>query len=123
MSLTWQDYLSNEQYRADNQSLKDFAEKLMLAFKQKNISEGINVVQATHLHARMRAWVVTLPPSLGGGTFTVDILNMVVAGDLETATTCLIYGTPDDMTEPHHWLSADRIGWLNLQLTTWLGWT
>jgi len=120
--LTWEEYLSNPQYLSDNLARKDFGEKLVLAFKQKNISEGIQWYQAIHLHHRMRAWNVNFPVQLGGTTEVVDIVNMVCSGDIETTTLALMYGTPDEMTSPLHWVSQDRINWMVTQMKNWLGW-
>jgi hypothetical protein len=120
--MNWEEYLSNQQYLADNQGLRSFAEKFMLALKIKNISEGINVVQAIHVHSRLRSWQVNLPVEMGGATETVDVMNMVVAGDIETAAICLMYGTPDDMTGADHWISEERLEWMVDQLKRWLGW-
>lgn len=120
--MNWDEYISNPQYLADNVARKDFGEKLMLAFKQKNISEGVQWYQALHLHHRMRAWVVTLPPALGSTVLTVDIVNMVYSGDIETTTLALMYGTPDDMSLPTHWVTQERIDWMVAQTKAWLGW-
>jgi hypothetical protein len=120
--MDWREYLSNPQYLADNMARKDFGEKLMLAFKQKNLSEGIQWYQAEWLHHRMRAWEVTLPPALGSAVLTVDIINQIYSGDIETATLALTYGSPDDMSSPLHWMNAERLGWIVDQTKAWLGW-
>jgi hypothetical protein len=120
--VVWTEYLSNQQYAADNQALRSFAQNLMLALKVKNQSEGIGILQALHTHNRLKSWDVALPVEMGGFTFNVDVMNLVVAGDIETATIALMYGTPDDMTQPYHWLNAERIEWIVTQLKAWLGW-
>lgn len=122
MSLNWDEYLSNASYKADNVGRREFGQNLMLAFKQKNISEGIQWYQAIHMHARMRAWDVTLPAQLGGSVETVDCLNMILAGDIETACLSAIYGAADDMSSPLHWLSQERLDWLIAQMKGFLGW-
>ena len=123
MASNWREYISNQSYKSDNLALREFCELYMLAFKQKNLSEGINVAQALWVHHRVRAWPVTLPPEMGGLSYTVDVLNMIVSGDVEVATLSLMHGTPDDMSEPYHWLSAERISWLVEGLTEFLGWS
>lgn len=120
--MHWHEYLSNEQYKSNNKALQDFASDFMLALKIKNISESINVTQALWVHHRLRAWSVTLPPEMGGFTYSVDIMNMIVAGDIETATIALMYGTADDMTQPYHWLNTERITYMIDELKLWLGW-
>lgn len=123
MSLTWQDYLSNTGYKADNEARRDFGINLMLAFKQKNISEGIQWYQAIHMHSRFRAWDVQLPPALGGGIETVDLLNMILSGDIETACLSAQFGQPDSMTSPVHWISPERLAWTIDQMKAYLGWS
>lgn len=132
MSLMWEEYLSNGQYKADNLARREFGENIMLAFKQKNISEGVQWFQAIHLHARLRAWEVTYPMALAGvpglevlagATKTVDIVNMIYAGDIETACLAASYGQPDAMTSPEHWLSDERRLWLVNEMKRWLGWS
>jgi hypothetical protein len=122
MSLGIEDYLSNSRYRADNEVSREFGKKLMLALKQKNLSEGIKWYQAVHLHARLRAWIVNIPEALGGGTETVDLLNMIVSGDIETACLSAQFGNPDDMTSPLHWVTQERIDWCVGEMKKFLGW-
>lgn len=119
MSLSWEEYLSNPQYAADNEGRAKFGRLLMLAFKQKNISEGITAGQAIWLHSRMREYTVNFP---GQPTCKVDILNMALSGDIEAGCLALMYGVPDDMSEAHHWVSADRVNWLVTQCKGFLGW-
>jgi hypothetical protein len=127
--MNWEEYLSNSSYLADLQARREFGSKLMLAFKQKNIAEGIQWYQALYLHGRMREWQVTMPSALltamGGvpdPNIRVDMVNIIVAGDIETASLALTYGTADAMTSPFHWISQERMDWMNTQLKAWLGW-
>ena len=100
---------------------KDFADQMMQRFKDRNIVEGINVLQALWLHHRMRAWEVTMPAGMGGFSYTVDVMNMAVSGDLETAYFALRYGELDDMTEPFHCIDQEVIDWLKNELKNYLG--
>lgn len=127
--MNWEEYLSNSSYVSDLQARREFGSKLMLAFKQKNLSEGIQWYQALHLHGRIRNWQINMPSALltaMGGVpdpgIHVDLANIIVAGDMETASLALTYGVADDMTSPFHWASQARLGWLNSQIKTWLGW-
>jgi hypothetical protein len=120
--MNWEEYISNPQYLADNVARKEFGERLMLAFKQKNISEGIQWYQAIQLHHRMRDWKVTYPPQLGSIEKRVDIVNMVYSGDIETTCLALQFGEADTMTSPEHWITQDRINWMVSQMKSWLGW-
>lgn len=126
--MNWEEYVSNSSYKADLNARREFGSNLMLAFKQKNISEGIQWYQALWLHHRMRNWQVNMPSALltalgvSDPGMTVDLVNIIVAGDIETASLALTYGIADDMTSPFHWGSAERIGWMNDQMKRWLGW-
>lgn len=97
---------------------KVYADDLLERFKKQNISEGINVLQGIHMHSKMRAFPITI----SGLSFTLDIMNMAVSGDIEIACVSLQYGTPDDMSQTYHWLSAARISWLVADMKTFLGW-
>jgi hypothetical protein len=136
MSLNWEQYLSNQGYKADNSARQEFGENLMLAFKQKNISEGMQWFQAIHLHARVKDLIVTYPtpaqfphPSyaevgaiIGGQTKNVDAFNMIKGGDIETAYFSLLFAQNDPMTSPEHWITEERRQWLLEQMRVWLGW-
>ena len=97
---------------------KEFADQLLEEFKAKNISEGINGLQAMYMHHKLRA----LPVTFMGVPMTLDLLNMAISGDVEVATLALIYCTPDDMTAPYHWLNTERRDWLVSKMKTFLGW-
>jgi hypothetical protein len=101
------------------QERKIFCDQLMAQFKKENILAGINVPQGLWMHQRVRAWETNFP---GTPTMTVDILNMVVSGDVELATLALIYGTPDDMSQTYHWMSQARLNTLIGRLKAYLGW-
>lgn len=103
---------------ADLKSNIEFCLNLMTQFKQKNISEGITASQAMWLHHRMRAWTYTY----GGIEYTVDIVNMGMSGDIQTACLALLYGSADSMEEDHHWMSAERKAWLTNEMKSFLGW-
>lgn len=103
------------------QDRKIFGEQLIEDFKLKNLNEGVQWYQAVHLHSRVRAWEVTYPHPIGG-TDTVDIFNMILSGDIETASLSLLYGQNDDMSLPTHWITDERRKWLINQMRTWLGW-
>jgi hypothetical protein len=49
-------------------------------------------------------------------------MNMVISGDMATACLALMYGAPDDMSEPYHWLNEERLNWLINNLKGFLGW-
>lgn len=100
------------------QKKKDFADDLISRNKKRNIQDGVTAVQGLWMHQRLRA----LPVTVAGMTFTIDILNMVISGDLELACISLMNTPPDDMTMPFHFLSRARISWLVVELKLFLGW-
>lgn len=97
---------------------KEFADQMLEDFKAKNMSDGINVMQALWMHSRMRELSIVI----GGVPMKLDILNMAVSGDIETACVALQYCTPDDMSMPYHWLNSIRVNWLVQKMKTYLGW-
>lgn len=134
--MNWEEYLSNPQYRSDNEARKKFGSDLMLAFKQKNISEGMNWMQAVHLHDRVKNWTVTYPTAeqfpnpayapyaaaFAGRTKSIDVFNMMAGGDIETCCLSVMFGQNDDMTLPEHWITEEKRQWLITQMSIWLGW-
>lgn len=126
------------QRRKDYQARIDFGVDLLLRFKEKNISEGINWMQAIHLHSRIKDWVVTYPtaaqfpfssyqpaaPYFQGRTKVVDLINILtVSGDVETACFAIMFGQNDDLSLPEHWVTESRRLWLVSEIKKWLGWT
>ena len=105
--------------RATVKQRKDYADDLMERFKQNNISQGINGLQGLWLHHRMRA----LPVTFMGMNFVIDVMNLIVSGDLEIAVLTLSYCTDiDDGSQPHHWFTVGRRDWIVSEIKTYLGW-
>lgn len=96
----------------------DWAKAMMQRFKKRNISLGINGMQALWLHHRMRAMDITF----NGVAMTQDIINMAASGDIETACLALIYSTPDDGSQAYHWYNAETKQWLVNEMKTYIGW-
>lgn len=112
-------YPMTEEQIGDYTSNVEFARKLFRSFKQKNKDEGITGPQALWMHHRVRALTVNFPNM---EPTTQDIINMGASGDIETACLCLLYCQPDDMSQPYHWLNAERISWLIEKMKEHLGW-
>lgn len=74
-------------------------------FLENNVSNDLAILMSTHVHHRLRAVDVTI----NGNQFTIDLMNLVISGDLETAYMVLGYMQPDSMTEPFHFLSQEKI--------------
>lgn len=102
-------------------SIKDrkiWAEDMMERFKKRNIESGINALQSLWLHHRMRA----LEINFSGVPMTLDILNMAVSGDIETACIALMYSSVDSGFETQHWYVEDTKNWLVNEMKQYLGW-
>lgn len=95
-----------------------YCEDLIERLKKKNIIDRINPLQAVWMHHKMRA----LPVSYMGLDMVIDIMNLVISGDVEVAVISLLHSTPDDMSEPYHWFSQDRIDWIVADMKSFLGW-
>jgi hypothetical protein len=99
---------------------KEYADDLLERFKAKNISEGINALQAMKLHEKM----AELHYVFMGQSMKADILNMAVSGDIETAILALMNTTDlDDGSAPYHWLNEARRDWLVADMKAYLGWS
>lgn len=107
-----------EKRLADDRAAKDFADTVMAEFKINNIDAHIGLEQVLWMHHRMRALDIHHP---SGKVYQVDFVNLVVSGDIQTAYYALLMVVPDDMTQPFHWLNAERIGWLIAKLKAFLG--
>lgn len=99
---------------------KLFSDALMQRLKEKNLLEGLaSIDQAAWVHHRLRKVAYTLG---SGVVVQIDVLNLVVSGDIETAEQVLGQVSPDDMTQAYHWWNQDRINWVRNEIRTYLGW-
>lgn len=98
---------------------RDYCDSLIERFKKKNMSDGINALQALWMHHRLRELSIVFY----GVIMKIDLMNMVVSGDVEIGCIALQLCPPDDMTMPFHWLSRERIDWLIYDMKLFLGWT
>lgn len=96
----------------------EFSKNLIERFKKRNIDQSINAAQALWMHSRVRALEVTF----AGLNLQIDIMNLVISGDIEVATLALLNCIPDDGSRPYHWLTAERLNWLITEMKTFLGW-
>lgn len=94
------------------------AASIMDRLKARNIADGIGIAQALWVHHRLRA----LEVSFMGLEVTIDLMNLVISGDLESACISLMNSEPDDMSQPYHWLNEERIGWIVSEIKAVLGW-
>jgi hypothetical protein len=122
MALGYINYLDNYGKVSDIAVRRKFASDLFEAFKIKNMNEGVQWYQAMHLHDFLKNYKVILPPQLGSVEMHVDLVNILIAGDIETGCLALTYGEQDDMSLPYHWFSEERRLWLIEQMKRYLGW-
>lgn len=112
VDYTDQEYLIRFLLRTVDES-NVIAKDIIQKFKAENLSyfvanqipNEVAIFNSLWLHHRLRAVEI----NVGGIPFVIDVLNLVVSGDLETALVVLQYMTPDDMTAPYHFLSQERI--------------
>lgn len=97
---------------------KVFSKELINEMKKRNINRGLNARQGLWMHHKMRA----LPVTFYGVNYTIDVLNMVISGDVELSCLALMNCELDDMTEPYHWLDAENRDWAVARLKAYLGW-
>jgi len=97
--------------------MEEFKKENLLYFATAGISNDLAVLKSLWVHHRLRAVDITV----GGLPVTVDIMNMVVSGDIETAYVALSYMTPDDMSQDYHFLSTEKINDLKTKLGARLG--
>ena len=97
-----------------------FADSLIESFKKENITAGINISQALHMHDLLRRVAV----NFSGEVFELDLMNLVMSGDLEVAAIGLMYMTNlDDGSQLNHWFTAGRRDWVVGQIKSYLGWS
>lgn len=125
--MSYEQYIADPGALADLEAKKDFLKSLLLAYKAKNIGEAITVFQYFHMMEKVRSWVVTIPhavPTFGDRTYTMNLMDCFPTADIEAMAKALDWGRAnvDDMTDPEHWLSTERLEWLLGELKLWLGW-
>ena len=98
---------------------KEFCETLLEEFKARNIGLNINALQGMWMHHRMRAMEITFM----GLPVTIDVLNLVISGDVEIACLTLIYAPLDDMSAGYHWFNQSAKDFLVNSMKRYLGWT
>lgn len=100
---------------------KIFADEMMQSIKEKNLLEGLSSIdQAAWVHHRLRKIDYTLSDATT--VVQIDVMNLIVSGDIETAEFVLGQMTPDDMTESYHWLTQARLDWIRNEIRSYLGW-
>ena len=133
VGLTLAQYIGSVQIEISIAERRRWAEELMQRLKKMNIDSGLGLAQSLWVHSRLRALEITVLEAhaaampqltpLVGQTITIDLMNLVVSGDIETAFAALMCVVPDDMSEEYHALSTEMIGWIMNEIATYLGWS
>jgi hypothetical protein len=98
-----------------------FSEDLIQRFKKQNLISGLSTIdRAAWVHHRLRKVDYLL--SDNETLIHIDVLNLVISGDIETAEQVLGQMSPDDMSEDYHWLNQERINWLRNEIRKYLEW-
>lgn len=100
---------------------KDFADDMMQKMKENNLLEGLSSIdQAAWVHHKLRKVDYTLSDNTT--VVQIDVMNLIVSGDIETAEHVLGQMAPDDMSESYHWWTQARIDWARNEIRAYLGW-
>ena len=98
---------------------KRYADDLMERLKQENIRRGINVKQALYMHHTFRE----LPIIFDGLQMKIDLLNLIVSGDVECGIIALLCTTGlHSGTEAYHWFTPGLRDWIVADMKNYLGW-
>lgn len=91
---------------AASRALKQFKKNNLVRFKNSGNPIEIILLQSLWVHHRLRATEI----NVGGIPFTIDVLNLCISGDVETAQFVVSQMVPDAMDQPYHFLSAEVLG-------------
>jgi hypothetical protein len=97
--------------------IEEFKKENLAYFVENSVPNDLAIMVSLHVHHRLRAIDITV----GGVPFTIDLMNLVISGDLETAYVVLSYMEPDDMSMPYHWFSQSRIDSLKSKIAMRVG--
>lgn len=109
--------------RKSVQYRRRWAECLIDDLKTLNVQAGLNLSQSIWVHHRMRELTVEfttemanqfppVAPLVGVGPLKLDLMNLVVSGDVETAYAVLMFCQKDDMSQPYHALNSEMAGYI-----------
>lgn len=83
--------------------MEKFKKSNLVRFTQQGLTQEQMIMKSLWVHHRLRA----VPITMGGVSFVIDLLNLCISGDIETALVVVSLMQPDDMSEPYHFLSAE----------------
>lgn len=91
---------------AADRVMERFKKNNLIRFMQSGMTQEQALLKSLWVHHRLRAVEITV----GGIAMTIDLMNLCISGDIETAAFVIANMTPDDMTEPQHFLSEAVLG-------------
>lgn len=103
--------------RENQEAAIEYGSRVIKDWMRKNSLEGISIVQSLWVFSRLEEISVGFP----FGTKHVDIFKMLQGGALASSYYCLLAVAPDDMTQPYHWVTSDRLNWMKQELAIYLG--
>lgn len=102
------DYLSRSVAKSreiSDEIIEGFKRRNLQYFIENGIPNEVAIMKSLWVHHRLRAVDI----NVWGLPITIDLMNLCISGDLETAYVVLQYMQPDDMSQPFHYLSAEVI--------------
>jgi hypothetical protein len=106
---------------SDQAAAIDFCTDLMNTFVRNNTNEGITIEQSLYLFARLGNLTIAREWPDMPGDVKVDLSTLMQTGAIPTLYFVLLRLTPDDMTQPYHWLSQARIDWMKGKIEEFIG--
>jgi hypothetical protein len=101
----------------DQQAAIDFCASLMNEFVRNNTNEGMTIDQSLYLFTKLSCFPMARP----WGEVEVDLSLLFERGAVPTLYFVLLRLTPDDMTQPYHWLTQERIDWMKSKIEEFIG--
>lgn len=110
---------------SDDNAAREFSKMLLADFKVRNkldLSPSVNIYQSLSAHSLLRLVTFTLNTPYGSKTYSVDLVNLIIGGDLETAYVALKKMTPQSLVNGDLF-DQDSIDFLTSRISAHLGTT
>ena len=90
---------------AADRVMEQFKKNNLVRFMESGLTQEQSLLKSLWVHHRLRAVEITV----GELPLVIDLMNLCISGDIETAYFVMCYMQPDDMTQPQHFLSEDVV--------------
>jgi hypothetical protein len=94
-----------------------FGQNLLHDWMRKNVLEGMSIKQSLWVFARFEDFKI----NCDFGEKHVDLFKMFQSGAIPTVYFCILQIQPDDMTQPYHWLTQERLDWVKEKIELHIG--